>query len=247
MPVRRFHPQLRHRDLLAIGSQIPPSCPRRTALQDTACRRTVRQVRAPSDRPSPVPLPTPLVVKNGSCARWPGSPRPCRCRCRVTESATYGRRARSPIRPRASRAGDGDRAAVGHRVARVHGQIEERELELVARPPSPAAGRAETASRYAMRANRALSSVGHAADQFADSQRSPASAPACARRPACAGSGRAALRALHRVVEQALELRIVRGSRFLSSSRLPRTAMSRLLKSCATPPVSWPTASIFWA
>ena len=30
-----------------------------------------------------------------------------------------------------------------------------------------------------------------------------------------------------------------------TSSRLPSTAVSRLLKSCATPPVSWPIASIF--
>ncbi len=32
-----------------------------------------------------------------------------------------------------------------------------------------------------------------------------------------------------------------------SMSMLPRITVSRLLKSCATPPVSWPTASIFWA
>ena len=30
------------------------------------------------------------------------------------------------------------------------------------------------------------------------------------------------------------------------SSRLPEMPASRLLKSCARPPVSWPTASIFW-
>ena len=30
-------------------------------------------------------------------------------------------------------------------------------------------------------------------------------------------------------------------------SRLPCTTASRLLKSCAMPPVNWPTASIFWA
>ena len=30
------------------------------------------------------------------------------------------------------------------------------------------------------------------------------------------------------------------------SSRFPETTVSRLLKSCATPPVSWPTDSIFW-
>ncbi len=37
------------------------------------------------------------------------------------------------------------------------------------------------------------------------------------------------------------------GKRLRSSSRLPITAISRLLKSCATPPVSWPMVSIFWA
>ena len=37
------------------------------------------------------------------------------------------------------------------------------------------------------------------------------------------------------------------GRRLRSRSRLPITAISRLLKSCATPPVSWPMVSIFWA
>ena len=37
------------------------------------------------------------------------------------------------------------------------------------------------------------------------------------------------------------------GRRFFSSSRLPNTAMSRLLKSCAIPPVSWPIVSSFCA
>ncbi|MCY1172854.1 hypothetical protein D9M73_129980 [compost metagenome] len=32
----------------------------------------------------------------------------------------------------------------------------------------------------------------------------------------------------------------------LASSRPPRTTASMLLKSCAMPPVNWPTASIFW-
>ena len=32
-----------------------------------------------------------------------------------------------------------------------------------------------------------------------------------------------------------------------ASSRLPLITVSRLLKSCAIPPVSWPTASILWA
>jgi hypothetical protein len=36
------------------------------------------------------------------------------------------------------------------------------------------------------------------------------------------------------------------GNRLRRSSRLPITAVRRLLKSWATPPVSWPTASIFW-
>ena len=33
----------------------------------------------------------------------------------------------------------------------------------------------------------------------------------------------------------------------MTMSRLPVTTCSRLLKSCATPPVSWPTVSIFCA
>ena len=37
------------------------------------------------------------------------------------------------------------------------------------------------------------------------------------------------------------------GRRLRSRSRLPITAISRLLKSCATPPVSWPIVSIFCA
>src|SRR4028119_2232402 len=34
--------------------------------------------------------------------------------------------------------------------------------------------------------------------------------------------------------------------RVAMSSRLPEIPAKRLLKSCASPPVSWPTASIFW-
>ena len=37
-----------------------------------------------------------------------------------------------------------------------------------------------------------------------------------------------------------------RSMRVRVSSRFPRITVSRLLKSCAMPPVSWPIACIFW-
>ena len=51
----------------------------------------------------------------------------------------------------------------------------------------------------------------------------------------------AASRALRRNLVMSAPLAARRSAR----SRLPMIAESRLLKSCATPPVSWPIASIF--
>ena len=56
------------------------------------------------------------------------------------------------------------------------------------------------------------------------------------------GQRRAALRALRWRRRSGARSRGSSGTRFRSSSRLPSTAISRLLKSCATPPVSWPEA-----
>ena len=57
-----------------------------------------------------------------------------------------------------------------------------------------------------------------------------------------AGELAAALRCLQGVIDQPHQLLLAVGSRLRNRSSAPITAVSRLLKSWATPPASWPTA-----
>ena len=59
------------------------------------------------------------------------------------------------------------------------------------------------------------------------------------------GQRGAALRGLDRVVDELPHAWDRPAGACAASSRLPSTTASRLLKSCAMPPVSWPMASIF--
>ena len=74
---------------------------------------------------------------------------------------------------------------------------------------------------------------------------SRASGPACGRRPAAAAVNSAALFA--RLEDALCAIGDVGGRSSCSRIELasPRTMVRILLKSCATPPVIWPTASIF--
>ena len=78
-----------------------------------------------------------------------------------------------------------------------------------------------------------------------DLARSAASAGA--RRRAAAWSGRSPWSAASIAARMRLAARSSLRTSCSTSCRLPITTISRLLKSCAMPPVSWPTASIFWA
>ncbi len=61
------------------------------------------------------------------------------------------------------------------------------------------------------------------------------------------GQGHAAQCTLGGVVEQPDDFGVVRRRRLRTISRLPRMTVSRLLKSWAIPPLSWPMACIFCA
>ena len=137
-------------------------------------------------------------------------------------------------------------AAVRHRVARVDGEIEHRGRELVADRPRPATHRpqAPIRSRSARRACAAAT----------PRSRRPAvdvglcGSSGCLRENASSCWVSSAPR-VGRLVDQPRdggELRLV-PTRLGQDLDLPRITVSMLLKSCAMPPVSWPTASIFWA
>ena len=143
------------------------------------------------DRPRPVPLPTPLVEKKGSTARA-RSPRPCRCRCRRPTGGHSRRAAAAPDgAARASRRTTVilQRAAVGHGVARVHAEVEQRHLELVGSALAGGSSSARLDDHLDLRAGRAADQIAHAVDQRGDVDRRAAAAAGGGRRRAGAGPG----------------------------------------------------------
>ena len=201
-------------------------------------------------RPSPLPSPTSLVVKNGSTACASTSddiPVPLS----VTASTTY-----SPG-PGPSTPASGSRSRVAF------------DTSIASRPPLGMASRALTA-RFRM----ALSSWPGSAWTRHESRpgstvtsmvsprvrrRRPVMPPA--RTPASIVRGRRAWRrekassfpvrsapnSAARAISSNISSRVSGSSRWsLTNSLLPRMTARRLLKSWAMPPVSWPTTSIFW-
>ena len=196
-----------------------------------------------------------LVVKNGSNARAITSAS-CRCRCRSRRARHTGPACRSRsaaaslVEPLVGGL-DGDAAAIRHGVARVDAEVEQRVLELVGidqRRPQPA-GRHRPPPSIAGPTVRRISSSMPATSRF-DVESAWDRASGGARRRAAGGSARRrGCAAPWRRVDDSGRHRPCRpcAMRVCISSRLPMMPASRLLKSCARPPVSWPTASIFCA
>ena len=182
----------RHRDRLTSAQpadRVRRSSPGPACFSGQVCRRIVRPCHGPSDSPRPVPLPTPLVVKNGSMAR---------CE-RLLVHAFAG-------------VGDGD-ADIASRFRPVHFGLGVRSrAEMMIEPPFGIASRAFTA-RLSSASSSWLASActcgklerevafrsategraSFAADPSSRARararrRVRARAPAAARRPACAGS-----------------------------------------------------------
>ena len=148
---------------------------------------------------------------------------------------------------------DRDLAAVRHGVAGIEREIEQRVFELVGigeGAPQPAGQHGFERHRFAERAAQEIAGAG---DELVgvDDLRLERLLAREGEQPA--GQGGGALRALQRHLLGARHARRPRptaadsGSCRPIMSRPPSTTVSRLLKSCATPPVSWPTASIFCA
>ena len=184
-------------------------------------------------RPRPVPSPGPLVVKNGSKAR----------------SATSGA---MPVPSSETRdldavagAADGDRQrpAVGHRVAGVDGEVHEHLLELraVGEHGRQLRRRTEISQRDVL-AERARSSDSTSATS---ALRSSTSGVTTSRRLnvsswRVSAAARSAARpiSIDVVADRRVLLELLR-----ANVTQDRITDSRLLKSWATPPASWPTLS----
>ena len=100
-------------------------------------------------------------------------------------------------------------------------------------------------------AQRATQQFRHAGDQLVGVERHAGPAPGAARRPAAAASAsRRAARPGRSCAARggcAARWRQPAAAGAAACPRRRRSTVSRLLKSCAMPPVSWPTASIFCA
>ena len=151
-------------------------------------------------RPSPVPLPGSLVVKNGSKMLGTDRRRPCRAGVAhrehdVAARAAVRRGARVGLVAGRRRRLDGERAAVGHRVAGVDRQVHHHLLDL------PGSARTGTSSgverrdqrrrprRSARRSSRSMS----ATIAFRSSDRAAASTCWRLKARSCRVSGRGAL------------------------------------------------------
>ncbi len=197
-----------------------------------------------------MPLPTGLVVKNGSNARSITSwlmPQPVS----VIEILRYSPGWMSPTALAAIVTlsdGDGQLPFAVHRVAGVDREVEDRIFQLVRidedRPGIAASSRVSTrirspsvrssSSRHAARPVRRFRRAREASgsERAKDSKRRVSAAARVAPSIALVRWCMTSLRGPFR--------------RRRARSIPPTTTASILLKSCAMPPVSWPTASIFW-
>ena len=203
-------------------------------------------------RPSPVPWPSGLVVKNGSntCSQHVGR----------HAAAGVGDREHHILARRDVRMARGvgivehgvaglDRqlAVAVHRVARVDRQIEQRVLDLERidqRVPQAARHDRLDLDPVAERAPQHVVQAAHEAAEIDDLRRQRL-APAEGQQLRGELRSRARRRPAH--CAGAAPPSRYRRRRRTSSCRLPPITCSRLLKSWATPPVSLPIASIFWA
>ena len=141
------------------------------------------------------------------------------------------------------------RAAAGHGVARVDHQVEQRQLELVGVGDRDQRRRRPRSMSSAMRAaHRLRQPLAHAQQQRAHVDRAGDAARRCARTTSSRSVSRLPRSAgVERLVEhaRACSASAALAARQMDAARSSRP--SRLLKSCAIDPVSWPTASIFCA
>ena len=188
-----------------------------------------------------MPLPTSLVVKKGSKTRAEHLGRHAAARVAHRDGA----RSRPPCRRAAAgsalSAVDADRAAAGHRVARVDAQVEQRELELAGVDLDRPQLGAEVASRPGCRrAATAFEQLAHAA-QLLLAGRSASGCSGWRRENASSWwVSRVPRSTARRMPRRAAARRRRRGALRCSAARRWMDTVSRLLKSCATPPVSWP-------
>jgi hypothetical protein len=96
-------------------------------------------------------------------------------------------------------------------------------------------------------AQRPPQQIVHRVGQHRDVQRPAVQRLAAREGQQAVGQGRGALARLHGRVQEAIDVADPAfDMRRRTMSMPPRMPVSMLLKSCARPPVSWPTASIFW-
>ena len=141
---------------------------------------------------------------------------------------------------------DAHHALAIHRVAGIDREIDDRILELVRVDIGrPGVAREIDLDADAL-ADRAVEQVRHAADQILAVDPLGQQRLGAGEGQQAAGQSGGAGRAFHRILEvhQNFAARAVQAAR--ARSMPPTTTASMLLKSCAMPPVSWPTASIFW-
>ena len=207
----------------------------------------------------PFPCRRSLVVKNGSKARssvarvHAGAGVRDRDHDILARLHRLGQRADIGLVEIAVGGLDRDLAAVGHGVARVERQIEQRVLELVGvgkRAPEAARQHRFQAirSRRACRRRNSqmpptslLASIDFGSSGcWRENASSRLVSVAARRTPSSAMSLPRTMRAVAGEASSAGSCRPIMSSP-------PSMMVSRLLKSCATPPVSWPTASIFCA
>ena len=235
---------------VACGSSIETTVPRPGALSMRTVPPDWAAKPCSCDRPSPLPAPGGLVVKNGSnaCARTSSDmPHPVS----ATLMWTY--------RPWAGRSAPG----------MVSSGPDAQEAEIITRPWPAIASRA-LITRFSSAASiwpRSARTVHEGAASTDSEMPSPSVRASRSRMPpmTCSGSStsgdrrwrrekesswlvrRAARRDPSSALSASLAPRSSRVPRCRSSSSEPMMVVSRLLKSCAMPPVSWPTASIFCA
>ena len=181
--------------------------------------------------------------------RAPGSPRSCRCPCQSRSN-----RCSYPGVVQSRRSRDGDCAgcdpnrqcpAIRHRIPAVDGQIKDREFELVRIDHSQWQIVLRFDLNFDRRPDRAGDQVAHSAHKAANIDR-----PGLQRLSPCESE-----QALNEVLpDRMLSKRCGEGvppadhCRHIASrskSSAPVIGVSRLLKSCATPPVNCPSVSIF--
>ncbi len=143
---------------------------------------------------------------------------------------------------------DRETTPVGHRIARVHRQIQDRRLQSGWDPPR--SSRAPPHAPSPPRSSRpATDSEGLTFPRPANSHR-PAWDRAVGRREKASsrcGQRCGLARAIRRLFDRSLDAPASAGTSLRMISRFPTMTCRMLLKSCATPPVSCPTASIFCA